>query len=222
MNYLPIIMSVKRKAFRSDSPHPSGQDKAYISARKLRLDKDKHTCQFCGLRSAKNEVHHLDDDHENHHEANLVTACVLCHMCFHIAFAGIQKRAKLIYLPDVSLTQAGLNQLVRNLWVASAIGTGDLKNTASQLLARLDKAEIHANAIIGTSSPTILGDHLSSMSDEDYAQREMGLTGLFLLPLREAYGPYIKLWAEEARQFTPSDWVDTARSKFSEWGGSVE
>lgn len=221
MKYSPIVLSVKRKAFRADSPNPSAADKVYLNARKQVLQRDNHTCQFCGHRSTKNEVHHINDDHEDHSLTNLVTACVLCHMCFHVSFAGIQNRGKLIYLPETSITQAGINQLCRHLWIAEVIGTGDLKNTASQLLARLDKADIHANAIIGTSSASIFGDHLSSLSDDEYAKRESALKGLYLLPRKDAYAPYIKMWAEESRNFVPEDWVETAKAKFGEWGGVV-
>lgn len=221
MNLLPITLSVKRKAFRADSPNPSGSDREYIEARKKVLERDKHTCRFCAYRSAKNEVHHLNDDHEDQSLSNLMTACVLCHMCFHIAFAGTQGRAKLIFLPDSSISQGDFNQLVRQLWVAETIGGGDLKGTATQLLARLDKADIHAASILGTSSPAMLGDHLSDLSDEAYGQRGDALQGVYLLPLKQAYAPYVKLWCEEARHFQPQSWLETAKNRFSDWGGIV-
>ena len=221
MNFLPILLSVKRKAFRADSPNPSSMDRTYIDARKKALERDKHTCRFCGYRSSKNEVHHLNDDHEDQSLNNLMTACVLCHMCFHIAFAGTQGRGKLIYLPDASITQADFNQMIRQLWVAETIGAGDAKGTATQLLARLDKAELHAASILGTSSPAILGDHLSCLSDEEYAKRGDALTGIYFLPTKQAYAPYIKLWCEEARHFQPQSWIDTAKTRFSDWGGIV-
>lgn len=221
MKLLPIVLSVKRKAFRADSPNPSGMDRAYVDARKKALERDKHTCRFCSYRSSKNEVHHLNDDHDDQSLSNLMTACVLCHMCFHIAYAGTQGRGKLIYLPDVSITQADFNQMVRQLWVAETIGSGDAKGTATQLLARLDKAELHAASVLGTASPAMLGDHLSCLPDAEYAKRGDALNGVFLLPIKQAYSPFIKLWCEEARHFQPQSWIDTAKTKFSEWGGIV-
>lgn len=217
MKYLNITLSVKRKAFRADSPHPPGTDKVYFEARKKALARDKHTCRFCGIRCKRNEVHHLNDDHEDHSDNNLVTACVLCHMCFHISFAGIRNRGKLIYLPEATIGQGELNQLVRQLWVAEAMGDGDMKSMAGQLLSRLDKADILANTVLGTSKAAVMGDFLASMSDEDYAQRAKGLAGVYLLPVKEAYGPYIKSWIEDCAQFKPTDWVLTAKTKFEQW-----
>lgn len=220
MKLLPITLSVKRKAFRADTPHASASDRVYIEARKKVLSRDRHTCRFCGFRSAKNEVHHMNDDHSDHSNGNLVTACVLCHMSFHIAFAGIKGRGTIIALPSSSITQGGLNQLVRHLWIAEELGDGDLKNTASQLLSRLEKSEIQATALVGTSNASILGDYMTSLSDEDYLKRADALEGIFLMPSKAAYKSYIKTWSEEAKNFNPKQWVESARASFSEWGGN--
>lgn len=222
MTYLNITLSVKRKAFRADSPHPPGTDKVYYEARKRTLERDNHTCRFCGIRCKRNEVHHMNDDHEDHSDNNLVTACVLCHMCFHISFAGIRNRGKLIYLPGACVTQGELNQLVRQLWVAEALGDGDIKAMAGQLLSRLDKADILANTVLGTSKAAVMGDFLSSMNDEAYANRASGLEGVYLFPIKESYRAHIKGWIEDSSQFKPSDWVVTAKSKFEQWGGNAK
>lgn len=217
MNTRPITLAVKRGAFRADSPHPPQSDTAYKQARARALRRDDFTCQFCGFKHEKNEVHHANDDHEDHSDANLVTACVLCHMCHHLGFAGIQNRGKLIYLPETTIDQAGLNQVVRMLWVAEAIGKGDLKNTATSLLSRLDRADIAAKTLLGTSEPAILGDYLAGLPVEKYAERQKALDGIYLLPKKESYLPYLKLWVEGSKSYRPEDWVDTARKKFADW-----
>lgn len=213
----PITLSVKRKAFRADTPHASASDKVYIEARKKVLSRDRHECCFCGFRDPKNEVHHLNDDHGDQSAKNLATACVLCHMSFHIAFAGIKKRGILIALPSGSIDQAGLNQIVRQLWIAEEIGEGDIKSTASQILSRLEKASIQASAIIGTSSPTILGDYLSELSDVDYEKRADALDGIFLLPIKDAYKSQIKTWIDDSKNFKPEQWVISAKESFNQW-----
>jgi intracellular multiplication protein IcmJ len=219
MKLLPILLSVKRKAFRADSPNPSAADKVYIAARKKTLERDQYVCRFCGFRNAKNEVHHANDDHEDHSSSNLQTACVLCHMSFHVAFAGIQGRGKIICLPGVNISQADLNQIVRQLWIAESIGTGDLKNTATQLLARLEKCEIHAVSVLGTANAAMLGDHLASLSDVAYSKRGDALESVYLLPLKSAYSSYVKIWCEESRNNMPTDWSEAAKKFFSECGG---
>lgn len=221
MNLLPVTLSVKRRAFRSDAPHAAATDAAYMEARKKVLARDDFTCRFCGFRHKTNEVHHANDDHNDQRLENLLTACVLCHMSFHIAFAGIRGRAKLIYLPDAKINQADLNQIVRNLWIAELMGKDDLRQNAAQLLARLEKAEIHAHAVLGTSSPAVLGDFMASLSDEDYEKRAEPLEGIYLLHLKKAYAPQIKQWCEASKNFTPDAWVSQARQKFESWGGII-
>jgi len=213
----PIVLSVKRGAFRADSPHPPASDSVYRQARARVLRRDDFTCQFCGFKHEKNEVHHANDNHEDHSEANLVTSCVLCHMCHHLGFAGIQNRGKLIYLPETEIDQAGLNQVVRMLWVAEAISKGDLKNTATNLLSRLDRADIPVKSLLGSSEPSIIGDFMAGLSPEEYAQRHIGLTNIYLLPNKQAYLPYLKLWVEASKSYKPEDWVATARQKFESW-----
>lgn len=217
MDYLPITLSVKRKASRSDSPLPPASDALYRENRKKVLARDKNCCRFCGLKSQKNEVHHLDDDHANQSIENLVTACVLCHMCFHIAYAGTQNRGSLIYLPDNPVTQGGLNALVRSLWIAEDMSTGDIKSTAINLLARLDKATGDAIKVVGTKSPTMLGEFMSLLDDASYSSRADGLNGIYLLPTRAAYTSHIKSWVNDTKQFPPTEWVRRAQDKIAQW-----
>lgn len=45
--------------------------------------RDKFTCQFCGLESKKHqEIINLDQNYHNNKLSNLVTACSLCTQCF--------------------------------------------------------------------------------------------------------------------------------------------
>lgn len=217
MNRHSIVLSVKRGAFRGDQPSPPGSDAVYKKARAEVLKRDNFTCAFCDFRHQKNEVHHIDDNHDNHALSNLVTACVLCHMAHHLAYAGIQKRGSLIYLDGVTISQGDLNQLVRTLWIAEYLSKGDLKNTASGLLARFEKAELMAAQVIGTSSASVMGDFMFSLSDEEYSNRHEALKGIYLLPNKNAYASYIKLWAQDCKSFTPSEWVRRAQEKFDQW-----
>lgn len=221
LKLLPIRLSVKRGAFRSDEPSPPISDAVYRSAREQALKRDDYTCRFCGFRSAKNEVHHANDDHNDHSSENLITACVLCHMAHHIAFAGIKNRGVLIYLDGHPIDQGGLNQLVRTLWIAEATAKGDLNHTAKQLLSRLERAEILAVQKLGSSSPTVIGDYMSTLTDEKYETRDEALRGIYLLPKRSAYASHITAWIKDSKQFMPDDWIKKAEEKFAQWSESV-
>lgn len=222
MELLPIHLSVKRKAHRKDSPNAPASDAAYRAARPQALKRDDYCCRFCGFKDKKNETHHVNDDHNDQRLENLVTSCVLCHMCHHIAFAGIQGRASLIYLaPNADgspvISQAGLNNLVRNLWIAEETATGDIRNTAGQLLARLEKCDTPAVHILGTSFPEVIGDVMTSLSDAAYSKRGDALNGVFLLPKKKAYLPYIKELVESSKKFPPTEWVRLAEDKIAQW-----
>lgn len=221
MNLLPIRLSVKRGAFRGDTPSPPGTDIVYLNARQAVLKRDDHTCQFCGFRNAKNETHHIDDDHNNQSESNLVTACVLCHMAHHLAFAGIQGRGTLIYLKDAGIGQGPLNQLVRTLWMAEEMARGDLRNTATQILSRLTNAELFAVQVLTTSSASVIGDFMSSLSNADYEKRDNALKDVYLLPKKAAYAQQLKQWVSDSKNFSPDDWIKKAEEKFAQWSETI-
>jgi len=47
------------------------------------------------------------------------------------------------------------------------------------------------------------------------------LQDIYLLPNKQAYLPYLKLWIEGSKSYKPADWVETARQKFADWRDSV-
>ena len=52
--------------------------------RKIVLERDNHTCRYCGHRATRYmNVHHVDETGENEPE-NLITCCVACHAVLHI------------------------------------------------------------------------------------------------------------------------------------------
>jgi hypothetical protein len=44
------------------------------------LIRDRRTCQGCGTKEGKLEVHHIDADHDNWDEKDLITTCHVCNM----------------------------------------------------------------------------------------------------------------------------------------------
>jgi intracellular multiplication protein IcmJ len=200
---LPLFLSVKATNWRMNDKGAQEADLEFQRSRKKALERDNHTCRFCGFRNNKwQEVHHFNDDHHDNRLENLVTACSFCHMCQHIGLAGAHREAILIYRPE--LTQAQIHHLVRTALVADAIHEGmkaevdqagqpkrgpNLKLTAEaaemgkNLLASLKSSADGARQHILTSDPVDLANAMLLMPDEAYARRKDFLAGIRLLPL---------------------------------------
>lgn len=73
-----------------------------------------HTCHFCNFVDKRYiEIHHLDGDHTNDTEGNLVAACTLCHRQHHLLWLSIYDHAELGGGQMDDLCQAELNHLQR-------------------------------------------------------------------------------------------------------------
>ncbi len=96
-------------------------DATWKTIRRRILIRDDHTCRFCGLRSQKYmEVHHVDGNHENNDESNLITVCPFCHSVFHVGLTGIQRRGILV------VSKLSQLELVRISRVNAILGKGSL------------------------------------------------------------------------------------------------
>lgn len=79
--------------------------------------RDRFTCQFCGLQSKKyQEIINLDQNYYHNKASNLVTACSLCTQCFFLEAVETYGGGTLIYLPEMS--QNHLNGLCHVLFAA--------------------------------------------------------------------------------------------------------
>lgn len=76
------------------------------------FSKFDHRCYFCDFQDFKYlEKHHLDGNHSNNNDANLVAACTLCHRIHHLSWCLVDKAAVLGVCHD--LDQVQINHLVR-------------------------------------------------------------------------------------------------------------
>jgi intracellular multiplication protein IcmJ len=233
--FLPLVLSVKAANWRMNDENSEEADTEFRHVRQQALERDKRTCQFCGFKAVKyQEVHHLNDDHADNRQENLVTACGFCHQVQHIGLAGKNKEAVLVWLPEVS--QDKLHHLVRSILVATKWAEGVEKNKASRrevtraaiqiaeaakslegkFKARTADAEKH----FMTSDPSELGNILHQMGVEQpvlYDRRADFLTGLRLLPLgkrmqngKDTMPDIINSWTEPGGPYTgvrPTTWV---------------
>lgn len=195
---LPLRLSVKCLNWRMNDADSAEADAEFKRVRKSALDRDNHTCRFCGFRSLHwQEVHHLNDDHADNRKENLITTCPYCHMCQHIGLAGSHKEAVLIYLPQIS--QADLHHIVRTAQIAERaldIIRSDQRSApplirqhreaadvAKAVLAALRSRTDGAEKRILTCDPAEIGNVMKMLPDDAYARRDNSLRGIRLLPL---------------------------------------
>jgi intracellular multiplication protein IcmJ len=224
MELRPIVLSVKRGVFRADDSTSPIADKEFQDIRPRILRRDDFSCQFCGFRAKKHqEVHHVNDDHKDNSEGNLVTACPLCHLAHHVGFAGATGKGTLIYLGEnADISQGHLNQLVRALWVARTSADRELSLLSINMLSRLLKGAVAARRRLGTSDPTVLGDFMLTMTDESYARRAEHLKGYYLFPSDSAFSRQIQYWQEHVFGSLPvARWIEVARQRLSMWSATA-
>lgn len=74
----------------------------------------KFKCHFCGFEDRKYlEIHHLDSNHFNNEDSNLVPACILCHRQHHLLWLSLCDHAELGSVDVKYLPQTELNHLQR-------------------------------------------------------------------------------------------------------------
>lgn len=191
-----IVISVKRSVFRSDDPDKDMANDEFKRKRPEILARDGNSCVFCGFKADKfQEVHHLDDNHANNSDDNLVTACALCHANHHLGYSGIKGRGALIYLnPDWGYTQASINNIVRLLWIAEESENKDISMIATSTLARLIRCAVDAKKLVGSDELSIMADFLLSADAEKYDSRSKVLAGIYVMPRKEGFSQQLAHW----------------------------
>jgi hypothetical protein len=193
-----LLIGVKRKVFRKDDPRSEQADRELHAKRDGVLRSHHYTCAGCGYAVPKGDrgevspdharhldVHHLDDDHQNNAESNLVPACHACHPYQHIGQHGASDAhmavrsgpTLLATMPEVSARD--LNLLLRAL--GAALNDPQEQAIANGILDALcERADITFDEFLDTSpdEPTkknflmTLGAALSKLSESEYAGRD--------------------------------------------------
>ena len=184
---LPLVPSVHPSA-RSAEALLDGRQAACLDA----LDRDRHTCRFCGLPAgAWWDVFHCNDDHTDWSLDNLAAACPLCHAVQHVGDADADLQLRVVWLPEV--TQNLLNVVVRGIHCIlhreglpptlekRPIFAPDDVTSAWRAYVALDRRAASARTAIDTDRPGDLAAALLALSPGDYARRASLLGGLRLL-----------------------------------------
>lgn len=202
-----LILSASKKSWQVSSVHGTEADKKNLKIIEKVFKRDKYTCFFCNFKSERfQEIHHLDDNHSNYNEDNLVTVCPLCHQSFHLNTVSITKGGTIIWFPE--LCQQDLNHLCRSLFVAmdnreSQIGKNAL-NFFQLLEKRGNAAEKYfsddkngSSTHVKISDPGILGQALLIMDKENsdnYNKRSEFLKDFKILHNASRFPVQIKFW----------------------------
>lgn len=183
MEYLPITLGVAALSGNAQkAAKKSGNSSLTPDIRQAVLEKDNHTCQFCGFKSTKyQEVHFLDHNPSNIDMDNLATACIFCHQCFDLDLVSNMRSGVLVWLPEID--QADLHHIARAIYV-SRISQGTMAESSRSALDFLMKRREDAKARLSTDDPYILSLVMKDfLNPKHYAQREKKLEGVKLFPL---------------------------------------
>ena len=216
-----LLLSASRKSWKMSSVHGTEYDREY----KRNKDKwnkvwerDAYRCYYCSFVSKKHqEIHHLNEDHQDNSIDNLVTICPLCHQCFHLDIATATNGGKIIWLPEFS--QQELNYLSRAIFIAAeeaqqaeegkeVPGFSKIANMLeSSLLERSLITEQHIQQ--GSSEPANFATALLNMSEENYEKREEFIKPFKLLNLRTRFPIQTKYWKNNTFKNIPVEtWIN--------------
>ena len=209
------ILGVKRKLWRKDDEHADIADAAFNPVRTEVLQRDNYTCQFCGFKAAKyQEVHHIDDDHNNNSPNNLITVCNLCHQVHHLGMCAMRSGGFIAAIPE--LTQTEINNLIRAIHVSEFI---DDKVARDKLVGLFSIFQYRGfdtlKRLYGVdiSNPFTLAETLSTCPEEIYTNRSDIFSPLRVIASKEAFhaGQLEYYGANNRALFLPENWPPLTR-----------
>jgi len=233
----PLVPGIKTTVSRRNDPNRADADDAFVRVRKGVLRRDNYTCQYCGFTcppkllpgtggSGYLEVHHIDDDHGNNDEMNLVTICPMCHLVFHVGFHGFQGSATVIWCPWIS--QEDLSLLCNCAAVAVYRKGTEIAPAAQALLSALESLNTPAanieNLSVLAHDPAALGTALGVLAKTDkglFNQRHLALSELRVLPSIAHFQKAIAFWSDH-RWLPGTTWEEGWKRVHTTWLGRVE
>jgi intracellular multiplication protein IcmJ len=177
MTLLPVTLGIAR----SGNPQTSSPALSPELRQKI-LERDGHSCRFCGFTSRKyQDVHALNGNLADVSADNLVTSCIFCQQCFDLEKTSAMKSGVLIWLPEMS--QGDLHHIARAIYVAR-ISQGSMAEAAKSAYETLLSRREDAKARITTDDPSILATVMRDfLTPRHYAGRDKKLDGIRLFPL---------------------------------------
>lgn len=180
MKLIPITLGIVRSPGNAQN-----SERNALALQELRpkiLERDGHTCRYCGFKSQKyQEVHFLNGNMDDMRADNLVTACIFCQQCFDLEKTSQMNSGVLVWLPEIEQYQ--LSHIARAIYVAR-ISQGSIADAARTALETIMARREDAKARLATDDPLFLATVLRDfLGPKHYAARNEKLDGIRLFPL---------------------------------------
>lgn len=146
------------------------------------LQRDDHTCRYCGFQSRKyQEVNFIGKQDKASGPDDYATACTFCHQCFHLERIDRMQSGAVIWLPEIG--QAALHHICRAIYVAR-ISQGPMADAARDGMEALLSRKEEAKNRLGSDSAKIVATILQDfLEPQEYKNRGAKLKGFRILPL---------------------------------------
>ncbi len=186
MPFLPITLGLAGPTDKAGGPSAgssafSGDSHLSDSLKNAVLERDGHTCQYCGFTSKKYQIVRSKNQGTPPKAENLVTSCIFCDQCFSIDHVATMKSGVLIWLPEIE--QGALHHIARAIYVAR-ISQGPIADAARKTLEAVTNRREEAKNRIKTDDPAILSLVMRDYIDgAAYKNRGAKLDGIRLFPL---------------------------------------
>ena len=176
-------------------------DPAFLTFQSKVIERDHHTCQFCGFRTKQSlDVVNLDGNYRHNRSSNLVAACSFCAQCFFLEATGKGDfgGGVLIYLPE--MTQCELNALCHVLFATMVIGSSDVSQARNVYRSfKLRSQMIEKELGSGLSNPALLGRLLIDAKVESLEAFNTNFAPkLRLLPDLNRFAFQVASWSQSA------------------------
>lgn len=169
------------------------------------LKKHQYRCHYCGFPSIHNQVHNLNDNHDDLRDDNLQPVDQLCHGWQHLGELD-SGDAVIAYLPGLS--GQDVNHLQRTLLVALHAGDDAMRADARKLMNWLASHRSYTSAAWGTYEPATFAAALMRQSEPDRDKREIVFSDLALIFGPRRYDGQVAAWARDYDQaHPPGQWA---------------
>ena len=90
---LSIALSGSKSFLWKGGIYNSKYPKIFNNILKQRIkERDNYTCQRCGEKNKRLDIHHIDENKNNNNQENLITFCISCHQKIHTEIKLIQMK----------------------------------------------------------------------------------------------------------------------------------
>lgn len=199
-----LILSTRAQVWSGAPIRPTNNDVPGSDTLPLGRIRQAGPCMYCGFACTQNDLHHMNDNHDDCSDGNLGVACALCHAWCHLGELA-PGDGYLCYLPGIA--PADVNHLQRTILVALASGDEQLVSDAKDLLNWLGSHRGYVAQAWGTDHPATFASAIRRQALDEKELREIVFADLALIAHPSLYADARRAWMDEAyRAYPASDW----------------